>query len=226
MPQKGKLPAEEKIKLIESYLAGRIGFVAASRSVGIAETTLRRWIDQYEAEGVMGLAPCRVKRHYTRETKCSAVNDYLSGKGSQREICIKYGIRKTSILERWLKVYNSHGEFRIMNGGSRMTKGRETTPEERIEIAKECIGNNNNYGEIALKHQVSYQQVYGWVKKYRAMGDAGLEDRRGRRSGTLPSRTPEEELRDRVAQLERKNRYLEMENELLKKVKELERRRR
>ena len=107
-----------------------------------------------------------------------------------------------------------------------MTKGRETTPEERIEIAKECIGNNNNYGEIALKHQVSYQQVYGWVKKYRAMGDAGLEDRRGHRSGTLPSRTPEEELRDRVAQLERKNRYLEMENELLKKVKELERRRR
>ncbi len=107
-----------------------------------------------------------------------------------------------------------------------MTKGRETTPEERLIIARECIAGGNNYGAVALKYQVSYQQVYTWVKKYRAMGEAGLEDRRGRRAGTLPSRTPEEELRDKIAQLERKNFDLEMENALLKKVRELERRRR
>jgi len=46
------------------------------------------------------------------------------------------------------------------------------------------------------------------------------------RAGTLPSRTQEEELRDRIAQLEREKFDLEMENALLKKVKELERRRR
>lgn len=40
---------------------------------------------------------------------------------------------------------------------------------------------------------------------------------------TLPSRTPEEELRDRIAELERKNLDLQMENDLLKKVRELER---
>lgn len=106
-----------------------------------------------------------------------------------------------------------------------MTKARETTIAERIEIVRACIASGNNYGEVAQKHQVSYQQVYTWTKKYRTMGEAGLEDRRGHRSGTLPSRTPEEELRDRVAQLERKNFELEMENTLLKKVKELERRR-
>ena len=36
--------------------------------------------------------------------------------------------------------------------------------------------------------------------------------------------TPEEELRDRIAELERKNKDLQMENDLLKKVRELERR--
>jgi transposase-like protein len=107
-----------------------------------------------------------------------------------------------------------------------MTKGRETTPEERLEIVRACISSGNNYGGTALKYQVSYQQVYTWTRKYREMGEAGLEDRRGHRAGTLPSRTPEEELRDKVAQLERKNFELEMENALLKKVKELERRRR
>ena len=43
-------------------------------------------------------------------------------------------------------------------------------------------------------------------------------------AGSKPSRTPEEELRDRIAELERKNKDLQMENDLLKKVRELERR--
>ena len=107
-----------------------------------------------------------------------------------------------------------------------MTTGRETTREERIQIVKECIACGNDYGGTALRYRVSYQQVYTWTKKYREMGEAGLEDRRGHRAGTLPSRTPEEELRDRIAQLERKNYDLEMENAVLKKLKELERRRR
>ena len=59
-----------------------------------------------------------------------------------------------------------------------MTKGRTTTAAERMEIARACIAGGNNYGEIAQKYQVSYQQVYTWTKKYRAMGETGLEDRR------------------------------------------------
>ena len=42
----------------------------------------------------------------------------------------------------------------------------------------------------------------GW-NGMQKMGSAGLEDRRGRRIGSKPSRTPEEELRDRIAELER-----------------------
>ena len=58
--------------------------------------------------------------------------------------------------------------------------------------------------------------------RYEKMGSAGLEDRRGKRTGSQPSRSPEEELRDKIAELERKNRDLQMENDLLKKVRELE----
>ena len=55
------------------------------------------------------------------------------------------------------------------------------------------------------------------VIRYEKMGQAGLEDRRGRRIASLPSRTPEEELRDKIAELERRNLDLQMENDLLKK---------
>ena len=104
-----------------------------------------------------------------------------------------------------------------------MRKARQTSPEERLEIVQDCLNTGKNYGAMALTYNCSYQQVRNWVLRYEKMGSAGLEDRRGRRAGTQPSRTPEEELRDKIAELERKNRDLQMENDLLKKVRELER---
>ena len=226
MPRKGKVAASEKLRIVEEYLSGKISLTEAGRQCGVHTRSVELWVNLYKIEGASGLFPQERNQTYSKETKLSAVMDYLSGKGSLVEICEIYRIRTHRQLIMWIKVYNSHEEFRTYTGGSRMTKGRETAPTERIIIARECISKNNNYGETALKYQVSYQQVYGWVKKYRAMGEAGLEDRRGRRVGTLPSRTPEEELRDRIAQLEREKLHLEMENDLLKKVKEMERRRR
>jgi len=49
-----------------------------------------------------------------------------------------------------------------------------------------------------------------------AVGSVGLEDRRGGRAVTQPSRIPEEAL---ISQLEREKRDLQMENDLLKKVR-------
>ena len=93
-----------------------------------------------------------------------------------------------------------------------MTKSRETSQDERLEIAKECLENRKNYGEAAQKYVVSYQQVYTWVKRFSELGEAGLEDRRGQRTAQQSPRTAEEELKARIAQ-----------RDLLKKVKELER---
>ena len=105
-----------------------------------------------------------------------------------------------------------------------MKQGRETTLEERIAIVKDCLENGNNYGETAIKFNVSYQQVYNWVKKYKELGDAGLEDRRGRRVTEQAPRTELEELKIKMAQLEHENYMLRMERDLLKKLDELERR--
>ena len=51
-----------------------------------------------------------------------------------------------------------------------MNQGRETTREERVQIAKDCIANGENYGEMALKYQVSYQQAQTWTLRFEAMG--------------------------------------------------------
>ena len=105
-----------------------------------------------------------------------------------------------------------------------MKTGRKASQEERIQIVKDCLENGSNYGETAQKYNVSYQQVYTWVKKFKAQGEAGLEDRRGKRTVAQTARTPEEELKIRIAQLEHENYMLKMERNLLKKLEEIERR--
>jgi transposase-like protein len=226
MPHKEKATAAEKVRIAELVLSGGIGSNEASRQAGVDQKTISRWISRYKAEGPSGFLPTEHNRTYDKATKLSAVLDYLAGKGSLKDICERYKIRTQVQLSDWLKLYNRHEDFHIQSGGSRMTKRRDTAAEERIQIVKACIANGNDYGGTAIKYQVSYRQVYTWTKKYREMGEAGLEDRRGHRAGTLPSRTPEEELRDKIARLEREKYDLEMENALLKKVKELERGRR
>lgn len=226
MPDKRELSSEEKMRIVEMWLRGEVGTTEACRMACVHITTLEKWVNQYKTEGPTGLLPRKCNRVYDKQTKTSAVQDYLAGKGSLRNICKQYGIRNTYQLRQWLKVYDRHEDFLIQTGGSRMTKSRSTTAAERIQIVRECIASGNDYGGTALKYQVSYQQVYMWTKKYHHMGEAGLEDRRGHRTGTLPSRTLEEELKDRITWLEREKYDLEMENALLKKVKELERRRR
>ena len=105
-----------------------------------------------------------------------------------------------------------------------MISTHKATKEERIQIAKECLASGNNYGEIAKKYGVSYQQARTWTLKYKELGEAGLEDRRGQRKYEQEPRTELEQAQIEIAQLKHQLRMAEMENHLLKKLKEIERR--
>lgn len=225
MPHKEKLKVQEKIDLIRRCQTGELGKTEASRIAGVDLKTIYHWLARYEAEGESGFMAYSRNRVYTPEAKLNAVRDYLSGKGSQLEICKKYKIRNTHCLRGWIKVYNAHGDFssrKYSGGGSYMKQGRTTTQEERVQITKECIASGKNYGEIAQKYQVSYQQVRTWTLRFEELGEAGLEDRRGRRKKDQTPRTELEEAQIEIEQLKHKLYLAEMENTLLKKLNEIE----
>jgi len=225
MPHKEKLKVQEKIDLIRRCQTGELGKTEASRIAGVDLKTIYHWLARYEAEGESGFMAYSRNRVYTPEAKLNAVRDYLSGKGSQLEICKKYKIRNTHCLREWIKLYNAHGDFssrKYSGGGSYMKQGRTTTQEERVQIANECIASGKNYGEIAQKYQVSYQQVRTWTLRFEELGEAGLEDRRGRRKKDQTPRTELEEAQIEIEQLKHKLYLAEMENTLLKKLNEIE----
>ncbi len=213
------------MKACQKYLRGEISLNQVAKSLHVDSMTIQAWVRLYQSEGSASLLEHHTNRTYPIPLKIAAVQDYLSGQGSLNTICSKYHIRDRKQLRNWIQQYNNHEAFQSYSGGSRrMAKHRKTTQAERQEIVDYCLNHDLNYGEAALKYDVAYQQVYQWVRKYKKMGDAGLEDRRGHRAGTIPSRTPEEKLRDELAKLKRENHWLQMENAVLKKLDELERR--
>ena len=98
---------------------------------------------------------------------------------------------------------------------------RKTTQEERKEIVEYCISHGNDYKNTASRYDVSYSQVYTWVRKYQAEGDTGLEDRRGHHK-TDDEVDELERLRRENLRLKRQLKEQGMLVELLKKVKEFE----
>lgn len=221
-----KHSVEDRCRIVERCLDNEISVAEATRELSVSKSTIQRWITLYETDGPSALLPTKKNSSYSTDLKLSAVLDYLNGLGSLVDIAKKYGLRNKSQLQDWLKVYNTHKDFKTESGGSYMSKTRPTTLDERLKIVLDCIANDKDYGAMAIKYQVSYQNVYQWVKRYAELGEAGLEDRRGRRKGTLPSRTPEELLQDELARLKRENQRLQMELDVTKKFQELERRNR
>ena len=224
---KSKVPYEKKAEIVRDYLEGRVGYTESLRRANNSEASFRYWVHQYKEKGIKGLLPNSRNRKYPEEIKRKAVEEYLSGKGSLEQIGEEYGLRSISQLRQWIKVYNAHGDFnsvKFSGGGSYMKQGRETTLEERIQIAKECIACGKNYGEMALKFQVSYQQVRTWTLRFEQMGETGLQDRRGHRKKNQIPRTELEQAQIEIEQLKHKLYLAEMENALLKKLDEVERR--
>jgi len=96
--------------------------------------------------------------------------------------------------------------------------------EERIEIVSYCIANGKDYVSVIEKYGVSYQQIYSWVRKYEAKGVEGLIDKRGKPK-PQDEMTEVERLRAENKMLRAENKQKEMEIAVLKKVREIERRR-
>ena len=223
MPQQRKV-TEENIHIIRDCAEGKISYAEAAQRCGMSFETMRRWASRYRAEGATVFLQTQHNSTYSPDLKEAAVKAYLSGEGSLQNICEKYNIRDTKQLRTWLKVYNGHKDFKKQTGGSCMTKGRETTQAERIAIAKACLANGKNYGEAAIQYNVSYQQARSWTLKYIDGGESALEDRRGQRKKDQQPRSELEQAQIEIEQLRHKLKMLEMENRLLKKLEEIERR--
>ena len=217
--------SEFRAMVSQKYLDGEGSVRYLATKYGIGNQTLKQWIDKYRIYGIAAFSKKRGNVSYTSEFKEMCVKAVFDGDGSIDDIVAKYNISSRSVLQNWIKMYNANRELKdyIPKREVYMASARrKTTIEERKEIVKYCIEHNRDYKGTASNYDVSYNQVYSWVKKYDVNGDEGLTDKRGHHKSD--DEVDElERLRRENARLKRQLEKKDMLTELLKKVQEFER---
>ena len=225
-----KYTAEIKIAACKEFLDGKLSRREICQKYGISFTEssgssiLNEWILRYQVLGDNAFIKTKGNRSYHREEKIRIVEEYLAGKGSLQLIAAKYGIPSKETLRRWILRYNANRELKDYNPKREVYMAearRKTTIEERKEIVKYCLSHNRDYKGTASLFEVSYSQVYSWVRKYDANGEEGLLDKRGHHK-TDDEVDELERLRRENKRLKRQLEENDMVVQLLKKVKEFE----
>lgn len=221
---KPKYSPELKIALAQAYLSGEASARTLAARYGVHDSTIEDWARKYKKYGEVCFMPCSGNLSYSSEFKMKCVDAYLSGEGSMDDIVVRYNISTKTVLRRWIQRYNANKELKDYNPKREVYMAdarRKTSLKERKEITEYCIAHGKDYKGTAALYDVSYSQVYTWVKKYLADGETGLIDRRGHHK-------TDNEV-DELERLRRENlrlkRQLEDERrtiEILKKVKEFE----
>ena len=105
-------------------------------------------------------------------------------------------------------------------------KNNKYSPYFKMEIINRVLNGESKSG-LAAELCVNDGLIHSWVKKYQELGYNGLINKpKGRPKIMKPenkniTQTPEDEKDKRIRELEERNAQLEMENDLLKKLKAL-----
>ena len=224
MSRKTKFTPEEKEQSVIDYLDGNKSRTQICEELCISSRTIQDWAAVYNKHGIAGFSKKIRNSSYSKEFKMKVVEEYIRGEGSSIDLGIKYDI-SSGLLRSWARMYNANRELKDYDPKQEAYMAearRKTTLEERKEIVNYCINHNRNYKDTAAKFDVSYSQVYSWVKKYDDNGEDGLTDRRGHHK-TDDEVDEVERLRRENLRLKRQLEEKDMVVELLKKVKEFER---
>jgi len=225
MARKRKYSIDIMVNTVNEIIGGKSSIGMKSDELQINHKAISMWILGYEKFGIEYFERKPRNNAYTKEFKEMVINEYLNGQGSYVDLAIMHNISSPSVINTWVKKYNRLEVIKDYDpkGEVYMSKGRKTTKDEKLEIVKYCIDNDYDYKGTASEYKVTYAQVYSWTKKFNEYGKEALVDNRGRRK-------VDEELTE-LEKLQRENKLLkkqlerkDMENILLKKLKEIERR--
>ena len=153
------------------------------------------------------------------EDKIEIIKLYKQGYGS-KVIAKKMHIQRSRAREI-MRQYDLFGDV-VLNVSH---KNRNYTVEYKIELIKR-VKKGESISCVAFENMISPGQLSNWIKKYEELGYNGLNNPKGRPKIMKPETKKtqpihEDEKDKRIRELEERNAQLEMENDLLKKLRAL-----
>ena len=81
MSRKSKIDPIVKVKIVEQYLDGEIGLGQASKNLGVAYQSIRKWISIYQCNGPTGLLNQPKNKSYSKAGRCHPFKGWLGSLG-------------------------------------------------------------------------------------------------------------------------------------------------
>jgi len=224
MSRASKYSAKMKADLVLEYLSSSESQAKFSQAHNIPYGTFATWVEKWQVHGVAGFIPKKFNTSYATDLKHKIVTEHLFNGKTALELMTEYQLPSRALITSWVHQYNKDKTTGEKPSRKRdRNLARKTTKSERLKIAQQVIDGVYGYQEAANAYDVTYQMVYGWVRKLKAGGPEALEDRRGK-AKEISEQTAEDKLMQENRELKKRVRELEVAEALLKKLKEIQRR--
>lgn len=220
MSKKVKVTPEKKEFLVLKYRELNISLSEFCRLYDVERTAIHRWSIKYDMKGVEGLKEINKKTYYSSHTLINTVKDYLSNQFSMLEIVKKHDLSSDSVLRNWLKWYNNPKKWKNKLG--EFMAREKILKQDKLNMTLEYVEKKKSAKQIAQENNVSEYQIRDWARKYSKLGESALDDKRGIRK-EFKDLSSEEILKRQNKELQDKNKRLEAELLLIKKLQLLER---
>lgn len=153
----------------------------------------------------------------TNKERLEIWEKWKEGKGAT-ELTREYGIHQTKI-KYLVRLLNRHGPEIL-----RQEENRKYSKELKEEMISKVLQESQSVKSTAIEYGLpSDEMLARWIRSYRENGYVILEKKKGRQP--MKEKKPKEEktyddmtAAEKIEYLEKKNLYLEAENEYLKKL--------
>lgn len=162
---------------------------------------------------------------YSFEFKLKIVQEYLEGKGGTPYLTKKYSLKSDRQARDWINAYKEFGEEGLL----RKRQNNNYSVQFKLNAIELYQTSEMSYREVANLLEINnYSLIAGWMRKFRTEGINGLSKAKGRpptvtkkdvKKKVLPNETSEE--RNRIKELEKQVRSLQIEIAFLKELRKL-----
>ena len=161
-----KYTADFKLKIVQEYLRGDIGYLALAHKYGIPSTKrIRHWVGQYRVKGEEGLKRSRKNETYPFQFKLHAVELYLSTEMSYQELALQLKLKSDGILANWVRRYRAVG----MEGLKSQRKGRRPKVPDKASITPECNINQDEKLKQLEEENLKLRIEVAYLKELRRL---------------------------------------------------------
>ncbi|MDA9470545.1 putative transposase [Enterococcus sp. 5H] len=161
---------------------------------------------------------------YSFEFKLKIVQEYLEGKGGLSYLSKKYRVKSKKQVEDWLNAYHEFGEEGLL----RKRQNQSYPVQFKMDAIELYQTTELSYREVANHLGINNPAlITNWMRIFRAEGIDGLSKTKGgpsiltkkKEEKKTKKETPKE--RDRIKELEKQVRALQIENAFLKELRKL-----